>query len=413
MGKIESTEIHNKNKYICLHCSKEFNGDYRIDKKSKKSPPRFCSSRCAHAYASSFIDHRALKKATCSICRGTFNIKINQSSNKYICKECRKSLNSSKKKIKNTKKLLEEKIIQDNLGYLLSKDTTDYINLLESLHKERKINDYKYYNHLSHLTLEEIPIEKRKIDFFKSNLIFYKNGILERLGFNYKDENYEASYYKLRESLYKEYILLEKSADQIEKENNLGQGSLSPKIFYYLGIVKRGNSQALKASLKGKSKVPIESRVLGHKDPFKSYPSIKAFNNFKEGYHTTWENKIYYLRSSYEFKFVEFLDKNKISYECNNKIIYWDSVKKENRAGFPDFYLPDYKLFIEIKGDRFYIPQNLKDRSLSIEKMDFEFYCILNNLYFLKNNFPDFLSIKSGFYIDYKKDLEILIGFSI
>lgn len=413
MGKIESIEIHIKNKYICSYCGKEFKEDYRIDKKSKKFPPRFCSSRCAHAYASTFIDHAALKKVTCSICRGTFNIKINQPSNKYICKECRDSLSNSKKEIKNTKKLLEEKIIRDNQDYHLSKDINDYINLLESLRKKRKINSYKYYNYLSHLTLEEIPIEKRKIDFFKSNLIFQKNGILERLGFIYNNKNYEDSYYKLRENLYKEYILLKKSADQIEKENNLGQGSLSPKIFYYLGIIKRGNSQALKMSLEGKSKVPVESRILGHKDPFKSYPSIKSFNKFKEGYHTTWENKIYYLRSSYEFKFAEFLDKNKISYECNNKIIYWDSTKKENRAGFPDFYLPAYKLFIEIKGDRFYIPQNLKDRSLSVKKQGFEFYCILNNLYFLKNNFPDFLSIKKGFYTDYKKDLEILIGFSI
>ena len=68
-----------------------------------------------------------------------------------------------------------------------------------------------------------------------------------------------------------------------------------------------------------------------------------------------WHRDRYYykdlsLRSSWEVKFAEWLDSEGINYEYEKvKINYISPNTNSSRTYYPDFYLPDYNLCIEIK----------------------------------------------------------------
>lgn len=73
----------------------------------------------------------------------------------------------------------------------------------------------------------------------------------------------------------------------------------------------------------------------------------------KGQWHISWENKKFWLRSSWEYKYALFLDKNKISYEVEPKafeIKYFIQDQLKEGTYTPDFYLVNSKKYIEIKG---------------------------------------------------------------
>jgi hypothetical protein len=56
------------------------------------------------------------------------------------------------------------------------------------------------------------------------------------------------------------------------------------------------------------------------------------------------------LRSSWEVKFAQWLDSEDIKYEYETvRITYYDPHHKRNRYYYPDFYLPDYNMCVEVK----------------------------------------------------------------
>lgn len=77
---------------------------------------------------------------------------------------------------------------------------------------------------------------------------------------------------------------------------------------------------------------------------------------YKHGWHTTWFNTEVFLRSSYEFKFVEYLDYKKIYYEVESKKIPYN-IGDESHIYIPDFYIPNLNLLIETK-NKFYYNKN-------------------------------------------------------
>lgn len=82
------------------------------------------------------------------------------------------------------------------------------------------------------------------------------------------------------------------------------------------------------------------------------------------GWHTTWNNKEVFYRSSYELEYAQKLDEQQIDYEMEGlRIVYWDSQLLRQRIAIPDFYLPRYRTIIEVKSDWTYNKQNMKDRS--------------------------------------------------
>lgn len=71
---------------------------------------------------------------------------------------------------------------------------------------------------------------------------------------------------------------------------------------------------------------------------------------FISGKHVSWDNKIYFYRSSWEDDYMKKLDENKINYQYEPfKIEYYDTTKGIYRFAVPDFYLPDTNEIIEMK----------------------------------------------------------------
>ena len=84
---------------------------------------------------------------------------------------------------------------------------------------------------------------------------------------------------------------------------------------------------------------------------------------YKNGWHTTWENKQVYLRSSYEFNYAKQLDEYKIKYDVENvRIRYYDTIKQKERISITDFYLPDLNMKVEIKSNYTLNLQNMIDK---------------------------------------------------
>ena len=80
-----------------------------------------------------------------------------------------------------------------------------------------------------------------------------------------------------------------------------------------------------------------------------SIPIINT-NQYKHGWHTTWDNKKVYYRSQYELDYAIELDNLRIEYEMEFlHIKYYDTIKNEYRCAVPDFYIPSQNMIIEIK----------------------------------------------------------------
>ena len=98
----------------------------------------------------------------------------------------------------------------------------------------------------------------------------------------------------------------------------------------------------------------------------------KSYNSYKQGWHTTWDNKEVYLRSSYEFDYAKKLDEDKIPYEVESlRIKYWDSQRQEFRCAIPDFYLPATNEIVEIKSRWTLDEQLMKDKIKEYKKLGY------------------------------------------
>lgn len=107
--------------------------------------------------------------------------------------------------------------------------------------------------------------------------------------------------------------------------------------------------------------------------------AIRTNYKFKSGWHTTWNNKKVYLRSSYELDYAKILDSYKIPYEVEAKRIeYFDTIKNENRIALPDFYLPELNTLVEIKSSYTLNLQNMKDKFKKYKELKYKSKLILN-----------------------------------
>jgi hypothetical protein len=121
-----------------------------------------------------------------------------------------------------------------------------------------------------------------------------------------------------------------------------------------------------------------ESRVLtilNGKNILNNFKNSK----YKHGWHTTWNNKKVFYRSSLELNYANKLDEQKIDYEMETlRILYWDSQKLIQRVAIPDFYLPDKNKIIEIKCDYTLDKQNMKDKEIAYKQHGYKFELIIN-----------------------------------
>jgi hypothetical protein len=107
-----------------------------------------------------------------------------------------------------------------------------------------------------------------------------------------------------------------------------------------------------------------------------------APTKYRQGYHTSWNGKTFYYRSSYELEFANQLDETKVDYDVESlRIRYFDSQKKRERLSIPDFYIKDTNTIVEIKSTYTYDEQNMKDRCKAYKDHGYNFKLFLQKKY--------------------------------
>lgn len=168
---------------------------------------------------------------------------------------------------------------------------------------------------------------------------------------------------RVKQLLYDNYIVKQKSSGQINKlYKYTGSGNLTTHVLKHLGIVSKSQQVS-----------KVENAL--------NYgPCDRSCNSrYKHGYHTSWEGKALYYRSSYELNYMLKLDQEHISYDNTVvRIVYWDTQLLRIRVAFPDFYLPASHTLVEIKGNYTYDPQNMLDREKAYKANGYNFELRLN-----------------------------------
>lgn len=223
-------------------------------------------------------------------------------------------------------------------------------------------------NECVHLT----KIKKKKIEKLKNICSFcnqincdchkWKQNIIlfEKIGVFEKGKKLKELNKKTLAILFELYFNKGYSKLDLKREYNLRENTIYD-FFKKNNIKLRTLSESTKlAYLNGKLK------------PITNYP-------YKHGWHTTWEGKQVYYRSSTELKYAKFLDMKKVPYEMEiKKFLYYDTQKKEYKISIPDFYLPLENKLVEIKGEYFYDEQNIKDRKKVYLEQGYNFELILD-----------------------------------
>lgn len=125
-----------------------------------------------------------------------------------------------------------------------------------------------------------------------------------------------------------------------------------------------------------------------------------VIHGFKSQWHTTWDNKEVYLRSSYEFEYAKQLDEQKIIYEVEGlKIKYFDTIKNKYRCAIPDFYLEKDNMIVEIKSSFTYDKQNMLDRFKAYKDNGYNYKMIMDGVEYFEYNLPEtyYMTIKNCF----------------
>lgn len=146
------------------------------------------------------------------------------------------------------------------------------------------------------------------------------------------------------------------------------------------GLKKLLNSIGIKLRT---TKQGINNFIKQHPDRVSDQSGLNINYQFKSGWHTTWNNKQIFYRSSDELNFALQLDEKKINYEVEKvRIFYYDTQKQCERLAIVDFYLPDTNELIEIKGFRWYsetTKQNMRDKFVAYKKAGYIPHLIVNN----------------------------------
>lgn len=103
-----------------------------------------------------------------------------------------------------------------------------------------------------------------------------------------------------------------------------------------------------------------------------------CYNQYKCGWHKTWNGKDVFYRSSYELEYAQQLDEQQIDYDMENlRILYWDSQLLRQRVAIPDFYLPEINTIVEIKSKYTYDKQNMDDKIKAYKEHGYKYKLIL------------------------------------
>lgn len=178
-----------------------------------------------------------------------------------------------------------------------------------------------------------------------------------------KTKNLHKEYKRIRNILINHYYNEKLSLLDISKKYNYPDSRNLNKVFHSLEIDRRSFSEAGTNFYLNNDTLPTK-------------------NCYKYGWHTTWDNKKVFLRSSYEFNYAKILDEQKIKYLVEHlRIPYWNTSKQKNRIAIPDFYIPESNTIIEIKSLYILKVQNdLFDKVKEYKKRKYKVKLIINNI---------------------------------
>lgn len=168
-------------------------------------------------------------------------------------------------------------------------------------------------------------------------------------------------YNKIKQMLYNFYWVEHKSSSEIAKMFNYKRvENLTSKVFPMLGISRKTLSQAI------------------HENYLSCKYNSPHNNKYKFCWHTTWDNKNVFLRSSYELDYAKQLDKYKIHYDVEKlRIEYFDTQQKRYRIAIPDFYISSTNTIVEVKSNYTLDLQNMKDKHKAYKENGYNFKLIL------------------------------------
>ena len=193
-----------------------------------------------------------------------------------------------------------------------------------------------------------------------TNLIKYFGFDKTKLGTKYVEEEF----YRIRDIIYNLYWVDNLSTvDIAEKYHFPSKHCISQTVFKILDIPRKSfKESSTNAYLSGK------------------IPSTFTCKQYKYGWHTTWDGKSVFLRSSYELDYAIKLDESHILYEVESlKIPYFDSKRNQKRVAIPDFYIPQTNTIVEIKSNYTLDIQEMKDKCAEYERLGYKFKLILEH----------------------------------
>ena len=104
-------------------------------------------------------------------------------------------------------------------------------------------------------------------------------------------------------------------------------------------------------------------------------------SHYKTGWHTDWQGRKHFFRSSYELDYYLKLDMEKIDYETERlRISYFDTQKNKNRIAIPDVLLVASNEIVEIKSLWTYDEQNMKDKFKAYRELGYTGYVLMNKI---------------------------------
>lgn len=159
------------------------------------------------------------------------------------------------------------------------------------------------------------------------------------------------------------YHEMKMSMPEIQKLHKVNMNTLH-RFSKRMGFKLRSVSESIKLGIaEGKRKLPENGN-----------------SAFKQGWHTTWEGKEFYYRSSYEYDVCNELDQKRIPYEMESLCIsYYDSQRQQTRTALPDFHLTESNEIWEVKSEYFFNKTNIQDKFLEYRKLGYDCKLILEH----------------------------------
>jgi hypothetical protein len=344
-----NTEKLFKNGTCSFVCNSKFQNKERINKKE-------------HNFQNS-------KKENCPVCCKQFN-KINLSKHLKICLTPNFCLNCEKQ-ISQKAKFCSSGCAAIYNNKHFKKERGKIINVCcKKCSTNISVKSGTVRNNFICINCKEIKIKKckwcgisdnkkcKRIDICHSNSVLQLiKSMIKYFGFDKNVIGSEKIYFeydRIKNSLLTDYFINKLSTTDLQKKYNC----LNQRVYNALKFFTNGNLRTLS-----------QANSLANTQ-HKGWIYCK---------HITWNNKIVYLRSSYEEHYANLLDKEKIIYdvECL-RVNYFDTVKNQKRIAVPDFYISKSNTIVEIKSTWTLDVQNMKDKLKAYKKLGYEFKLILN-----------------------------------